>query len=167
MATPTTLPASFVAGNILEAAQLNNLRGAFRVLQVVAAAYSVQTASSTSTYATTGLSATITPQATTNTILVNVSMSIGMSADANNITGFRIIRTTGGVNTTVGTWDYAFGPRGSSDQYGSWSHMLVVSPATTSATTFTVQFARFSGGGIVYAQSAGQTSDIVLQEISA
>jgi hypothetical protein len=37
MATPTTLPASFVAGNILTAAQLNNLRGAFRVLQVVQA----------------------------------------------------------------------------------------------------------------------------------
>ena len=167
MATPTNLPASFTAGQVLTATQMNSLRGAFRILQVVSAAYSVQTGSTSSTYATTGLSAVITPQATTNTILVNVSMSIGMSADPNNITGFRIIRTTGGVDTTVGTWNYAFGPRGSSDQYGSWSHMLVVSPATTSATTFTVQFARFSGGGTVYAQSASSQSTIVLQEISA
>jgi hypothetical protein len=35
MAAVTTLPAAFVAGNVLTAAQLNNLRGAFRVLQVV------------------------------------------------------------------------------------------------------------------------------------
>jgi hypothetical protein len=35
MATPTTLPATFVAGNVLEAEQLNDLRGAFRVLQTV------------------------------------------------------------------------------------------------------------------------------------
>ena len=35
MATPTNLPASFVAGAILTAAQQNDLRGAFRVLQVV------------------------------------------------------------------------------------------------------------------------------------
>ena len=35
MATPTTLPATFVAGNVLTAAQMNDLRGAFRVLQIV------------------------------------------------------------------------------------------------------------------------------------
>ena len=35
MATPTTLPATFVSGNVLEALQLNDLRGAFRVLQTV------------------------------------------------------------------------------------------------------------------------------------
>ena len=35
MATPTTLPAAFVSGAILTADQMNNLRGAFRVLQVV------------------------------------------------------------------------------------------------------------------------------------
>jgi hypothetical protein len=33
MATPTNLPATFVAGNVLTAAQQNGLRGAFRVLQ--------------------------------------------------------------------------------------------------------------------------------------
>ena len=37
MATPTTLPASFTAGQVLTAAQMNDLRGAFRVLQVVQA----------------------------------------------------------------------------------------------------------------------------------
>jgi hypothetical protein len=42
MATPTTLPASFVAGSILTAAELNDLRGAFRVLQVVNATIQLQ-----------------------------------------------------------------------------------------------------------------------------
>jgi hypothetical protein len=168
MATPTNLPATFVAGNVLTAAQQNGLRGAFRVLQLVAANYTVQTGSTSATYATTGLSATITPQATTNTILVNISIPIGLDAAADNICGIRLIRTTGGVNTTVGTWDYALATgNGTRSTYGSWSNCINVSPATTSATTFTVQFARFAGSGNVYVQTAGLASNIVLQEISA
>jgi hypothetical protein len=166
MATPTSL--SFTAGQVLTATQMNNMRGAFRTLQLVAGAYSVQTGSTSATYATTGLSAVITPQATTNTVLVNISIPIGLDAAADNICGIRLIRTTGGVNTTVGTWDYAFATgNGSRSTYGSWSNCISVSPGTTSATTFTVQFARFSGSGNVYVQTANLTSNIVLQEISA
>jgi hypothetical protein len=165
MATPTNLPASFTAGQVLTATQMNNMRGAFRTLQLVAGAYSVQTGSATATYATTGLSAIITPQATTNSILVNVSVPIGLDANASNIAGFRLIRTTGGVNTTIGTWDYGFATGATISTYGVWSQCVLVSPGTTSATTFTVQFARTAGAN-VYAQAAGQTSNIVLQEIS-
>jgi hypothetical protein len=35
MATPTALPTAFVAADVLTAANMNLLRGAFRVLQVV------------------------------------------------------------------------------------------------------------------------------------
>ena len=75
MATPTTLPASFSAGAVLTAAQMNNLRGAFRVLQVVGATYSTQTSSSSSTFADTGLTASITPSATSSKILVFVQQA--------------------------------------------------------------------------------------------
>ena len=39
MATPTALPSTFVANTVLPAADLNLLRGAFRVLQVVQSSY--------------------------------------------------------------------------------------------------------------------------------
>jgi len=41
MATPTSLPASFTSGQVLTAAQMNNLRGGFRVLQVEQASLQV------------------------------------------------------------------------------------------------------------------------------
>ena len=168
MATPTNLPATFVAGDVLTAAQQNGLRGAFRTLQVVAGSYSTQTGSASATYVTTGLSATLTPQASTNNVLVNFTISIGLDTAADNICGIRLIRTTGGVNTTVSTWDYAFATgNGTRSTYGSFSNNVLVSTGTTSATTFTVQFARFGGAGNVYVQAAGLTSNIILQEISA
>ena len=168
MATPTTLPSSFTAGEVLTAAQMNNLRGAFRVLQTVSGTYATQTGSTTTTYATTGLSAVITPQATSSTILVTVSVPVGLDAVSTNRLGMRLIRTTGGVPTTIDTWDYAFATgNGTTATYGAWNVCVNVSPATTSATTFTVQFARAAGTGSVFVQPSNQTSNIILQEISA
>ena len=70
MATRTTLPATFVAGNVLTAAQQNDLRGAFRILQVEQVT-KLDTFSTSSTSFTdiTGLSITITPSSATNKIL--------------------------------------------------------------------------------------------------
>ena len=74
MATPTTLPASFTAGQVLTATQMNDLRGAFRVLQVVNnTIYSSGTTISTATYTATGLTATITPTSASSKILVMFS----------------------------------------------------------------------------------------------
>ena len=70
MATPTTLPSSFTAGQVLTAAQMNDLRGAFRVLQVVSSTWTTAAINSTTTYADTGLTATITPSATSSKVLV-------------------------------------------------------------------------------------------------
>jgi hypothetical protein len=41
------------------------------------------------------------------------------------------------------------------------------SPATTSATTYTVQFARVSGTGTAFAQLGFEQSNMILMEISA
>lgn len=79
MATPTTLPATFVAGNVLTAAQMNNLRGAFRVLQVVSTTLTTSfTSGAGGAYANvTGLSATITPSATSSKILIMATVNGG------------------------------------------------------------------------------------------
>jgi hypothetical protein len=76
MATPTNLPATATAGQVYTAANVNDLRGAFRVLQVVQAVYSAVIASnSTTTMADTNLTATITPQDTNSKILVMVTQT--------------------------------------------------------------------------------------------
>jgi len=76
MATPTNLPATFVTGNVLTAAQQNALRGAFRVLQVVSfSSTGGATGSSSATFVDTGVSASITPQSTSSKILIMVNHS--------------------------------------------------------------------------------------------
>jgi len=81
MATPTSLPATFVAGNVLTAAQMNDLRGAFRILQVVSTTKTdTFTTTSTSFTDVTGMSVTITPTATSSKVLVLVSMIAGTTS---------------------------------------------------------------------------------------
>ena len=70
MATPTNLPAAFTVGQVATAAQMNDLRGAFRILQVIQGTTSTRTSSSTTTYADTTLSASITPTSSSSKILV-------------------------------------------------------------------------------------------------
>jgi hypothetical protein len=73
MATPTNLPAAVATGDVGTAAQFNNMRGAFRILQVVQGTTSTAATNATSTYADTGLTATITPQSSSSKILVLVN----------------------------------------------------------------------------------------------
>jgi hypothetical protein len=139
MATPTTLPATFVAGNVLTAAQMNNLRGAFRVLQVVSTTktdtFSASVASAGITDVT-GLSATITPSSTSSLILCiaqvgkgtygalvlkrgTTEIAIGAAAGSRNQISSNAIGIDGNQPTYVGM------------------HILD-NPATTSATTYQV-----------------------------
>ncbi len=165
MATPTNLPATFVAGNVLTAAQMNDLRGAFRVLQVVYAGSATQTTNSSSTYADTTLSATITPSATSSKILVIVNQT-GCFKDTNNTSqNLQLVRGStaivqfggyGGYNGT--TTDIGFGGVGTA---------YLDSPATTSATTYKTQQSSQNNNAKVGCQAASATSTIVLMEISA
>lgn len=167
MATPTTLPASFTAGAVLTAAQMNDLRGAFRVLQVVSANYSTQTTNSTTTYADTGLTATITPSATSSKILVLVHQAGVVKGGANAATCCDLLLLRGA--TGISTFGYAVGYTNSTaDNYvGSQTSMYLDSPATTSATTYKTQFKNQQNAAGVTVQIGSSQSNIVLLEISA
>jgi hypothetical protein len=134
------------------------------VLQVTAGAYSSQVGNATGTYATTGLSASITPKSSSSKILINVSVSCSTSqAGAQN--GMRIVRAIGGSDTVIGTWTYAlYNSAGFS--YSHWAQVVLESPNTTSACTYRVEFALTGGGGTVYVQVGNTTSNMVLQEIA-
>jgi hypothetical protein len=134
------------------------------VIQVITASTSTQASSANSTFVSTGLSATITPQYSTSKILVIVSQHIFASAPQGQAS-LRIVRGS----TAVGpTYDYA--------NWGQTSQFMVNisiqaydSPATTSATTYTSQMRLNGGVPTIYAQygdGGGQGSSFMtLMEI--
>lgn len=144
MATPTSLPASWSAGQVLTAASLNNLRGAFRVLQVVSTTKTdTFTTSNTTPTNVTGLSVTITPSSTASKILL--IGAVQFSAGPNNATcGF--LQFSGGNTAnyrgdTSGSVTRAVTVLNNDDASVTNSGSLVYldSPNTTAATTYQVQ----------------------------
>ena len=101
MATPTNLPASFTTGAVLTAAQMNDLRGAFRILQVVSGSTTTETSTSSTTHADTTLTATITPQSASSQILVYVSHPSYFKGNGNssNSINFRLVRGSTNIYT--------------------------------------------------------------------
>jgi hypothetical protein len=167
MATPTNLPASQTSGAVLNASWLNDLRGAFRILQVVTGSTSTLASSATATLADTGLTATITPQSSSSKILVFVNHPQCHKTNANAFNCLTLAILRGATNiqtvTTVAGFTGAAG-----DLVFGVSGAVLDSPATTSATTYKTQFASSFGGATLNVQfgSAG-TSSIVLMEVSA
>lgn len=185
MATPTTLPASFTAGQVLTAAQMNALRGAFRVLQVVSTAKTDTFTTTSTTYTdVTGLTATITPSSTTSKILVCAQVSFSVGPSAGNAAFFRI--NGGNASSFIGngsstrTQAAIFAPNATGWTVGltavTYPIIYLDSPSTTSATTYAVQ-GRTGTAGTLYinrseidtdsANYGRLTSSITVMEISA
>lgn len=167
MATPTNLPASFTTGQVLTAAQMNNIRGAFRILQVVNATYSTQVGSSSSTPADTGLTATITPQATSSLVLVLVNQNgcYKNNINAENRLGLRLVRGSTTISNFSGGLFLYTGT--AINNGGAISVCYLDSPATTSATTYKTQFWNPNNTNGVAVQTDSAMSTITLMEISA
>ena len=165
MATPTTLPAAFIAGAILTAAQQNNLRGAFRVLQVVAGTSATQTSATTSTYVNSTLTATITPSSTSSQVLVIVTQP-GSTSGAGLILGMRLVQTIAAADTVISSWPNAlYNSAGAS--YGTFARVSLVSPASIAAVSFRTQMVSTTNAATVFTQTGNETSTMILAEISA
>jgi len=132
------------------------------VLQVVNATYSTDTTNGTTTYADTGLTATITPTSATSKILVLVNQS-GINIDTiNSGTSVQLLRTL----TSLVVFASFYGFQTAGVVMGA-SACYLDSPATTSATTYKTQFKRGAGSGTAYVQNNSSTSTITLMEIAA
>jgi hypothetical protein len=166
MATPTTLPADFNPGQVLTAGAMDALRGAFRVLQVVQGSVTTPAINSTSTYADTGLTASITPQSATSKVLVIVQQN-GCGKEAGNASSqlqIQLLRASTQIafitaaDTNVSEVNYI----------GTMGAIILDSPATTSAVTYKTQFRNAANAASVRVQTAsGNSSTITLMEISA
>jgi len=185
MATPTSLPATFVAGNVLTAAEMNNLRGAFRILQVVSTEKTDTFTSTATTYtAITGLSASITPTDAASKVLVIVNIKgASTNGTASATLNYRVMRgaTAIGIGDTRGNRDEVTGSLGTrgfglGTTINADTAVILDSPATTSATTYSVE-GRTEASATWFVNRAEQDSDngfyftsissVTLMEVSA
>jgi hypothetical protein len=137
-----------------------------QVLQVVNAKYSTQVTTTSATWITTGLTASITPKFANSTILVLVSQNGLEKGAQNTYMGLRLIRGASTVLATLGT-EILFTGTAIANGDGGSSINYLDSPATTSSVTYTTQFNNAPASGSVYVQVGGETSTITLMEIAA
>ena len=167
MATPTNLPASQTTGNVLTAAYVNDLRGAFRVLQVVYGSTTTQVTNNTDVYADTTLTASITPQSTNSKVLVMVSQNgcFKTSSNSENRMNVRVLRGATNIgNATGNLFLYTGSAIGNG---GALSISILDTPATTSATTYKTQLQNPNNTAGVLVQENSAQSTIILMEVSA
>ena len=140
------------------------------VLQVVYGSYTGgEVNSSSSTFADTGLTATITPSSATSKILVFASVNGLFKQSGNTSVDTRLVRnSTALINLDIGS-----GYNGSTtqQQVGGAGISYLDSPATTSATTYKVQFASDANTSMAYCfvgMTGGRgAGSITLMEIAA
>jgi len=141
--------------------------GGGKVLQVIYARTTTQVSSSSGSYASTGLTATITPSSATSKVLVIVNQN-GLqktAASSNNRIHLRLKRgvafednfVSDGLDTATALLNN-----------GSASYSYLDAPASTSALTYLTEFASAAGTSAVLVQAYGsQYSSITLLEIGA
>ena len=135
-----------------------------RIGQVVTFTYNTQTATTSTSYVTTGLTASITPTLATSKVLI-----IAQTAVAENGTGstptLTIFRgTVAGTNLATDAaagWGRIYNSAGLINATFPLSY--VDSPATTSATTYTIGFK--VGANTGYAQNGSAMGVITLMEV--
>ena len=148
---------------------LDRLNRAGNILQVVNATYATEVSSSTSTFADTGLTATITPTSATSKILVIVNQ-VGCSKSTNN-TYLYLRLMAAGSQILICERTAAYTNSAASNAVGSCSATFLHSPATTSAVIYKTQFASSNNQVSVGVQQAGNgvsgSSTITLMEVAA
>jgi hypothetical protein len=134
-----------------------------KVLQVINATTTTETTSATSTYIDSSLTASITPTSATSTILVIAFLDA--QKENNSWMKSRLMRASTEI-ATMGTQSGYTGAT-AANNVGSVGITYRDSPATTSATTYKVQFASANNNATVVAQAGTGRSSITLMEIGA
>ncbi len=139
--------------------------GSGKLIQVVQGSTTTSVANSTSTYADTNLTATITPTSATSKILVLVTQngSGKTSGTTNQSLDFQVLR--GG--TQIAKSNSAYTNTSLNLTPSTISFNILDEPATTSATTYKTQFRSATGTSEVRMQQNSDTSTIILMEIGA
>jgi hypothetical protein len=149
--------------------------GGGKVLQVVSNTYSTQTSIQSTTMTDTGLSATITPTASTSKILVLVTQNFLSYVQSGGRGGaYQLVRGSTAINVIgSGGYEYTFDDSSTTvngrNFRGVQSVVYMDSPATTSATTYKTQGKVYStaNNSNLQFQDNNVTNSIILMEIGA
>ena len=140
-----------------------------KVVQIVSANHSTVASNSTSTYAATGLTATITPSSASNKILIwaNIAEAHKSNQNANNQMQLGLKRGSTYLKETLGL--YTGSALALSVPYSTIVYLD--SPATTSATTYAVDFLNYNNTAAVkindnMALFSTVGSSIILMEVT-
>ncbi len=165
-----TLDAPAVAGTTVitlpatSGTMLTN-KSAGTVLQVVTATTATGVTSTSTSFVTSGLSASITPTSATSKIYISLSTS-GYNDGTGYISGWALFRgTVAGTNLGDATWGFAVLSPALAG--GTIAYSYLDSPATTSATTYTLGMRTQNSAMPVRSQYPGTTATITLMEIAA
>ena len=137
------------------------------VIQVVNQTYNTAINASADTVTSTGLSLSITPKSANNKILVMGSVN-GVFTNATH-TGVNIDVFRGASSSDTKIADahvHASYNTSSTDNQVNVPFMILDSPSTTSAQTYSVFFNRSNGSGTARVQSNGSESSLTLMEIA-
>jgi hypothetical protein len=143
--------------------------GGGKVLQVVNATYSTQVSNSTgTTFADTGLTASITPSSATSKVLVFVHQTGILKYNGNLGVQLKLLRgATDLITFEKNAADNDVSTANLDNNVGGSGITYLDSPATTSSTTYKTQFARSTSVGEALIQGGNSTSTITLMEIGA
>lgn len=145
-----------------------------QVLQVVNATYGTSSSTTSTSFVDTGLTATITPKFANSKILALVSTQFQTYPSANNRDSggaFQLVRNSTGIwsPSSISVYlDIQLSTGIQINMTNIWSLNYVDSPATTSATTYKLQYYAQSGRTFLI-NSAGTSAPatIILMEIAA
>lgn len=140
------------------------------VLQVVQATYNTSTSYSSSSYASTGIAASITPKSNTSKVLVMISVPLQVSTSGTYGAGFSIYRGGSAVFTDTNTYDEGYSSANPSTgnnsfRWGRGNLQYLDSPASTSSQTYTVYCA--ATAGTITTCVGGAIAMITLLEVAA
>jgi len=136
------------------------------VLQVVSATYSTAVTTTSDSFVTTGLSASITPSNASNKILIicHTGAASANSSASNIFTLFR--GTVAGTNLGAAGEGMGSVYSGAGSARGVISFNYLDSPSTTSSQTYTLGFRAGSVGNTQTAQFGNSEASITLMEIA-
>lgn len=137
-----------------------------KVVQIINATYATETTNSTTTYADTGLTATITPTSASNKVLVYVFQNgvAKTASNANSAVGLRLLR--GATEVLVFSSFSGLTSSAVGNNVGTVGCGYLDSPATTSATTYKTQFKQYVNASAAVVQETAISSSIVLMEVT-
>ena len=135
------------------------------VLQVVQGTTATQTTTTSNSFQSTGLTASITPSSASNKILIIATSTLLGTTLTDVITAIYRGNTSTGTNVSGSNLSTKYNNQASEN--ASVTNQYLDSPSTTSSQTYTFAFKSSVSGQTVTAQSASITAVIILMEIAA